>query len=337
MKNNLDRTVEVEQAIDDMHAVARHYSEINFSAHRQPNGNLIEDDKKHFEYEIQDELYKKLPNCMQKLSSFQVRLITGIAYLACMYLSFLGGEISSMIVLMLISGLSSGEFYYMVRSSSRLPNELIGITGAILYIPAMNYFGIRGVAIVTILMLLVLLVWYVFWMRAKISDVGVSLLGAVYTGGFLSGFMYIIRAVDAPYSSFALLIIFTSVCANDSFAYLIGSMFGKHKLAPRTSPKKSWEGFFAGLIGCAAIWCLFAIVPGFYLPIETCIFMGLVNGLFMVLGDLAESRVKRNSGFKDSGFILPGHGGLLDRCDSLFLASVTSVALFLVCGVIPLG
>lgn len=337
MKSAVKIEMDRNEAIEEMHRIAKHYSKINKSAHKEENNAKSEKDAPHFEYVIQDELYKKLPKPLQKLSSFQVRLITGIAYLACMYLSFLGGEISTLIVLMVIAGVASGEFYYMVRSSSRLPNEVIGVTGAILYIPAMNFFGIRGVAIVTILLLLVLLVWYVFWMRAKISDVGVSLLGAVYTGGFLSGFMYIIRAVDAPYSSFALLIIFSSVCANDSFAYLIGSMFGRHKLAPRTSPNKSWEGFIAGLIGCGAIWCLFAIVPGFNLPIETCIFMGIVNGLFMVLGDLAESRIKRNSGFKDSGFILPGHGGLLDRCDSLFLASVTSVALFLVFGVIPLG
>ncbi len=125
--------------------------------------------------------------------------------------------------------------------------------------------------------------------------------------------------------------IFLSVWANDSFAYLAGSRFGKHKLAPRVSPKKSWEGFFAGLLGSALFWCLFTLVPGVNLSIPIAFVFGIVSGLAGVLGDLAESRIKRNVGFKDSGTLLPGHGGLLDRCDSLFLVAVTS-AILLVLG-----
>ena len=129
--------------------------------------------------------------------------------------------------------------------------------------------------------------------------------------------------------------ILLSVWANDSFAYLVGSKFGKHKLAPRTSPKKSWEGFFAGLAGSAVFWCLMTLVPGVTMSIPQAILFGLASGLMGVLGDLAESRIKRNSGFKDSGTIMPGHGGLLDRCDSLFLVAVTSAILLVAGGCIP--
>ena len=129
--------------------------------------------------------------------------------------------------------------------------------------------------------------------------------------------------------------IFLSVWANDSFAYLVGSKFGKHKLAPRTSPKKSWEGFIAGLVGSAAFWCLMTLIPGVTMSIPQAMAFGLISGLMGVLGDLAESRIKRNSGFKDSGTIMPGHGGLLDRCDSLFLVAVTSAILLLGFGCIP--
>ena len=125
--------------------------------------------------------------------------------------------------------------------------------------------------------------------------------------------------------------------ANDSFAYLIGSKFGKHKLAPRTSPKKSWEGFFAGLVGSMLMWWLMTFVHGVNMPVPMALAFGVVSGLAGVLGDLAESRIKRNSGFKDSGTIMPGHGGLLDRCDSLFLVSVVSSILLIMGGCIPYG
>ena len=132
-----------------------------------------------------------------------------------------------------------------------------------------------------------------------------------------------------------MLAIFLSVWANDTFAYLIGRKFGKHKLAPRTSPKKSWEGFFAGLVGSMVVWYAMTYIPGVSMDVAQALSFGLICGLMGVLGDLAESRIKRNSGFKDSGTIMPGHGGLLDRCDSLFLVAVTSAILLVGGGCIP--
>lgn len=289
------------------------------------------------EFKISDKIASKFPESLRNLSSFWTRFLVGSIYFALVVVSFFFGRTPTMIVLAMIAAVASQEFYFMVRSESRLPNELIGAVGSVAYIPAMNYFGLRGCAWVTLLLLLVLLVWYVFWMKAKISDVGVSLFGAVYTGGFLSGFMYISACVEPPFNSWALIIIFISVCANDSFAFLVGRAIGKHKLAPRTSPNKTWEGFIAGIVGCALFWAIFAYLPGIMLPLPTAIFFGVVSALLQVLGDLAESRIKRNAGFKDSGWIMPGHGGLLDRCDSLFLASVSSVIMFIAAGVIPLG
>ena len=119
------------------------------------------------------------------------------------------------------------------------------------------------------------------------------------------------------------------------FAYLGGSKFGKHKLAPRISPKKSWEGFIGGLVGSMAIWCLITLIPGVNMAIPQALVFGLICGLSGVLGDLAESRIKRNSGVKDSGTIMPGHGGLLDRCDSLFMASVTAAVMLIGGGCVP--
>ena len=115
---------------------------------------------------------------------------------------------------------------------------------------------------VSLVLLLALIVWYVFWMRARIPDVGVSFFGAAYCGMLLSGLVVVRQALPHPWGGVLVLGIFFSVWANDSFAYLVGSKFGKHKLAPRVSPKKSWEGFFAGLVGSALFWCLFTLIPG---------------------------------------------------------------------------
>lgn len=289
------------------------------------------------EFDMWDKIMAKTPAKLKELPSFWTRLIFGAMYLFLVIGCFALGNVATMIILSVIAFISSQEFYYMLRKESRLPNEMIGSIGAIAYVPAMNYFGLKGCAAVTLLLLLVLLVWYVFWMKAKVSDVGVSLFGSVYTGGFLSGFMYISANIAEPYSNIALIIIFLSCCANDSFAYLIGRAFGKHKLAPRTSPNKSWEGFWAGMVACVIFWLIFVFVPWVHFDVFQAIVFGIISCLCQVLGDLAESRIKRNSGFKDSGWILPGHGGLLDRCDSLFLASVSAVIIFIISGVIPLG
>lgn len=289
------------------------------------------------EFDIADKIGKLVPGPLQKMGSFWTRFFVGAIYLFTVLLCFFFGNIPTMIVLSIIAAITSQEFYYMVRSESRLPNELIGMIGAVCYIPAVNYFGLRGCACVTLLVLLALLVWYVFWNKAKISDVGVSFFGAAYTGGFLSGFMYISSTIDEPWGSYALIVIFLAVCANDSFAYLVGRAIGRHKLAPRTSPNKTWEGFFGGIVGCVAFWLIFIIMPTINLDPCLAVLCGIISALCQVLGDLAESRIKRNAGFKDSGWIMPGHGGLLDRCDSLFLASVSAVILFLGTGVIPLG
>lgn len=114
----------------------------------------------------------------------------------------------------------------------------------------------------------------------------------------------------------------------DSMAYFVGSAFGKHKLAPSISPAKSWEGFIAGLTGAVAGAVLVG-TTGAGLPLYLMIAVGIAGGIAAVTGDLFESALKRDAGIKDSGSILPGHGGVLDRFDSI-LAVVPVVWLILI-------
>ena len=115
----------------------------------------------------------------------------------------------------------------------------------------------------------------------------------------------------------------------------MGSRIGRHKLAPKVSPKKSWEGFIAGLLFSAAMWVAMCFVPGVTMSWWLAAAFGIVAGLISVLGDLLESRVKRNVGVKDSGNLMPGHGGLLDRCDSLFMVSMMAALMLFGGGCIP--
>ena len=277
----------------------------------------------------------KTPKKLKNPTNFQVRFRTGFVYIVVSVVCVLASEWTTLALLVAMAGITAGEFYYMLRQDAKLPNEILGIIAAMLYPVSVFFLGLNGALYVSLALLLALIVWYVFWMRARVPDVGVSFFGAAYCGMLLSGIIVVREALPAPWGGVLVLGILLSVWANDSFAYLVGSKFGKHKLAPRTSPKKSWEGFFAGLAGSAVFWCLMTLVPGVTMSIPQAILFGLASGLMGVLGDLAESRIKRNSGFKDSGTIMPGHGGLLDRCDSLFLVAVTSAILLVAGGCIP--
>lgn len=280
-------------------------------------------------------VYDKTPSKFKNASDLQVRFRTGFVYVSVSVLAALASEITTLLLLCVLSGIAAGEFFYMLRSDAKLPNELLGILAAVSYPISVWMFGLAGALIVTGALLVALLVWYVFWTRARISDVGVSFFGAAYTGLLLSSLIIVREAVPGFWGGVLVVGIFCSVWASDSFAYLVGSKFGKHKMAPRISPKKSWEGFFGGLAGSVVVWCLMTLIPGVDMSLVQAVPFGIVCCLAAVLGDLAESRIKRNSGVKDSGTIMPGHGGILDRCDSMFLASVVSGVLLVAGGCIP--
>jgi phosphatidate cytidylyltransferase len=281
--------------------------------------------------------YEKTPERFKNASSFQVRLRTGAVYITLTSAGVLINDITTVIMLSATAAICAGEFYYILRNDAKLPNEAIGIAAAICYPIAMWWAGLKGVAAVTFILLLVLLVWYTYWMRSRITDVCITLFGAMYTGLMLSGIIVIRQALPEPWGGLLVFLLLLSIWGNDAFAYLVGSKIGKHKLAPRTSPKKSWEGFIAGLIFSMGMWVAMSFVPGVTMPIWMALLFGLVCGGMEVLGDLVESRIKRNVGVKDSGTIMPGHGGLLDRCDSLFLASVTAAILLTMGGCLPIS
>lgn len=161
-------------------------------------------------------------------------------------------------------------------------------------------------------------------------NTAVTAFGVMYISGFMSA-LILLRGSDASAfenitwfsepGAFLVLTIFVSVWACDTVAYFVGIKFGKHKLFPRVSPKKTWEGAIGGFVGAIAA---FAILASYFLPqmpILHTIVCGVIVAVMGQVGDLAESLLKRDASVKDSSQIIPGHGGLLDRFDSILFVA----------------
>ena len=137
---------------------------------------------------------------------------------------------------------------------------------------------------------------------------------------------------------FAGALLSVGVCASlwvsDSFAYIVGSRIGKHKMVPKISPKKSWEGFVGGILGSVLIWLILWATHFYKLSLPYALLCGVVVSILGVIGDLIESRIKRGVGVKDSGNLIPGHGGMLDRSDSLIFGCITAQLLLMIGGVL---
>ncbi|HBF39626.1 MAG TPA: hypothetical protein DDW50_20210 [Firmicutes bacterium] len=145
-----------------------------------------------------------------------------------------------------------------------------------------------------------------------------NLFGTVYIG-FMFAYILMVRFIPGGDGLFYIFYTFLVTWFNDTAAYFTGTIFGKHKLLPRISPQKSIEGSIGGLIG--GIIGSFIMADIYHKPILLLVILGILVVVAGQIGDLIESIMKRNAGVKDSGFFLPGHGGLLDRFDSLLLAA----------------
>jgi phosphatidate cytidylyltransferase len=160
---------------------------------------------------------------------------------------------------------------------------------------------------------------------------GVTLLGVVWVGAGI-GCLLLIR--DIPeYGFWAVMAVLFTVFAADTGAYFVGRAFGRHKLAPAISPGKSWEGFVGGVLAAVAMaFVLLYQDREEFLSIGEAIVLGVLIALSSVLGDLFESAVKRDLQVKDSGRVLAGHGGMLDRLDSLLWAGPVAYFVILAFG-----
>ncbi|MDI6900405.1 MAG: phosphatidate cytidylyltransferase [Anaerosomatales bacterium] len=273
------------------------------------------------------------PAASRPFGSLAVRALTGaligVAFLVAI---FFGKRLGLAAVISVVAVLAAAEFYAMSRRERRLPNELFGLaaTGAMPFAAAL--WGPWGLTSVVSALVIASLAWHITFRQIRAADTAVTVFGSVYVGFTLSHFV-LIRGLDAG-TELALATI-VSVWANDVFAYLIGSAVGRHKMAPRISPNKSWEGFAAGTAFTIAVWVAVYYVASTGLSLTSLVLVGVAASVAAVVGDLAESRLKREIGLKDSGDTLPGHGGFLDRFDSLILVSIVTYYMLLQAGATP--
>ncbi len=216
------------------------------------------------------------------------------------------------------------EFYGIIRSEQQQPDLVLGLsTAAVLMgssgLTALGYIPSKFILLV-IPFILAIYIKALYGKRTlPFNDIAVTFLGLIYVIlPFLSflflGFIFGQFNYAVPVGF--MIMLWTS----DTGAYLAGRSFGKHKLFERISPKKTWEGFFGGILLAVVVAINLEKYFG-VLPSWQWVSMAILIGCFGTLGDLVESMLKRSLNVKDSGTILPGHGGLLDRFDGLLVAA----------------
>jgi len=218
------------------------------------------------------------------------------------------------------------EYVRLYRAVNLEPNESVTIGGVLVLVTARFFFPDHSISLFVLLILLAMTAHLFSYERGRDQaalDFSVAVAGITYIG-WLGSYLLDIRNFSAE-GGWWLMLVLPIVWAGDTGAYSIGAVYGKHKMAPRLSPKKSWEGYIAGVLSSVVIGAFFTYaftsigtlqpLAGMITPFQGAL-LGLVIGALAPLGDLGESMFKRQSGLKDSSNIFPGHGGVLDRIDS---------------------
>ncbi|MDR1725029.1 MAG: phosphatidate cytidylyltransferase [Bacteroidales bacterium] len=260
------------------------------------------------------------------MNEISKRTITGTIYIGIILAATLIHPILCGIIFGIISIIGLNEFYCNADLTGIKTNKIFGlIFGLILF--SSIFFIVHKLSVyiifISLLFLFIILLTIVFAELVKhtttpFTNIAFTFLGILYIVIPLSLTIFIIY--PDSFQPMNLLSLFIFAWCNDTFAYLTGCKWGKHRLCERISPKKSWEGFFGGMIATQiAAFAIWFFSDGSF-SIRHWVIIGLIMTIFGTLGDLVESMFKRQIGIKDSGKILPGHGGILDRLDCMFIA-----------------
>lgn len=260
-----------------------------------------------------------------KIKSFITRLLSGIVLLALLvFILYSGGNLLfCMCAILSICGLIE-LFQVFQLANSRL--AYIGYLLTIFYYIIIIFYRSTGILLFLILLLLLLLIFYVFsYPKFSIKQVSLIFFGIIYVAVTFS-FIYLIRT-RGNYGKYLVWLIFIPSWGSDTFAYCTGLLFGKHKLSPILSPNKTIEGAVGGIIGAVLLGAVYTYVMFYKINKNislSCIRVGLACGLgaiISMIGDLTASAIKRDYKVKDYGNIIPGHGGILDRFDSVIFTA----------------
>lgn len=219
-----------------------------------------------------------------------------------------------------VTGLALSEFYGMSLPSHRQGEKMLAIaSGVLLLVPiALEQYPLfLGGLMGAVFVFGCLFLWRFGAMERVAAELALLLFGFFYLTIPL-GHLALLR--NLPQGPRWILLVLLLVMSSDTAAYFSGTFLGRHKLYPAVSPNKSVEGALGGLLGSLAAAWLAGTTFIAWLPMSQLLLLGLAAGIVGELGDLLESLLKRSFGVKDSGVIIPGHGGMLDRLDSLLFA-----------------
>lgn len=254
-----------------------------------------------------------------------IRALTGIIFVAVLISAICSHPLSFFILFSIIIGFTLWEFYGLVKHYENATLERVGNTLGGMYLFIATYFYASGQMGGKIFLPYLFFIMYTLiaelYRKAPnpINNWVFTIFGQVYGAGSFSLLNFIAFSPGSAYTPLFVMAIFAFVWVDDTGAYLVGSLIGKRKLFERISPKKSWEGFLGGVVLVLAS----SQALAWYAPeVSWYNWLGLSATvvLFGTWGDLIESLLKRTLGVKDSGNLLPGHGGMLDRFDSVMMA-----------------
>ena len=258
---------------------------------------------------------------------FKTRLLSGILLVILALITVILGGTLLFGVLFLISMIGLYELYRVLK----VENTLAGICGflfsagyyALLYVNSMLPTTINWMMMLFMAFMICLMMVFVFsFPKYKGDQIFGVFFGVFYVVVMMS---YIYQTRMLPQGVFSVGLVFLCAWGCDTCAYCVGMLIGKHKMAPKLSPKKSIEGGIGGIVGAGLLAMLYALAVNHWANVEVSIvafgIIGVVGGAISQIGDLAASAIKRNYEIKDYGKLIPGHGGILDRFDSIIFTA----------------
>ncbi|MBN2637783.1 MAG: phosphatidate cytidylyltransferase [Bacteroidales bacterium] len=258
------------------------------------------------------------------MNNFLIRTFTGVVF-ALLVLGSIVISPWAFFVLMGIFSLIGLHEFYPIFTKGQKGTLLYYVLGALTYVVVafslVSYIDFSNVLLIVLGFFLVMAAELFRTGEHSWKRIGAVIVGIVYVSipfGMMNSFFFLKSAdIAIPW---VLLALFILVWVNDVFAYLAGSTFGKHKLFEEISPKKTWEGTLSGIVFTLLFSWLFSMLSDNLNLLEWLGF-GLIVSVTAIIGDLIESMLKRNASVKDSGTLLPGHGGVLDRFDAIIFAT----------------
>jgi phosphatidate cytidylyltransferase len=254
---------------------------------------------------------------------FKTRLLSGIILLAVTITLITMGGNCLFAVLLVISMIGLYELYRIIKTEKSILGILGYLAGLTHYLLIYYKLVDHQTMLFIAFLLLLMIVYVVRFPKYSIEQIAITFMGLFYVNIMLS-YIYQVRCLEG--GAWIVWLIFIGAWGSDTCAYCVGVLFGKHKFAPSLSPKKSIEGCIGGIVGAALIGFLYAFIfrskiSGINQPQIAYAIIGAASSVISQIGDLAASAIKRNHNIKDYGRLIPGHGGILDRFDSIIFTA----------------